>query len=67
MRDLLTELMLVPGLAGYEDRVARAIAAHLNRLELSHRSDRLGNLMITRPGDPGRPSVMVFAHRTSWG
>jgi putative aminopeptidase FrvX len=30
IRDVLTELMLIPGLAGYEDRVARAIAAHLD-------------------------------------
>ena len=65
--DLLRELMLIPGLAGYEDRVARAIAAHLDRLGLAHRSDRLGNLVTTLPGDPARPSVMVFAHMDQLG
>ncbi|CAN5640576.1 M42 family metallopeptidase [soil metagenome] len=67
VRDLLTELMLISGLAGYEERVARAIAAHLDRLGLVHRSDRLGNLMTTLPGDPERPSVMVFAHMDQMG
>ena len=67
VRDLLTELMLIPGLAGYEDRVAAAIAAHLDGLGLSHRSDRLGNLMTTLPGDTEAPSVMVFAHMDQLG
>jgi putative aminopeptidase FrvX len=67
IRDLLTELMLIPGLAGYEERVARAIAAHLDRQELAHRSDRLGNLVTTMPGDPALPSVMVFAHMDQLG
>jgi putative aminopeptidase FrvX len=67
IRDLLAELMLIPGLAGHEGRVARAIAAHLDRLGLPHRSDRLGNLMTTLPGDPGLPSVMVFTHMDQLG
>jgi putative aminopeptidase FrvX len=66
-RELLRELMLIPGLAGYEERVARAIAAHLDRLGLAHRSDRLGNLSTTLPGDPALPSVMVFAHMDQLG
>ena len=67
IRDLLTELMLIPGLSGYEDRVAGAIATHLDRLGLDHRSDRLGNLMCTLPGDQDAPSVMVFAHMDQLG
>jgi putative aminopeptidase len=67
IRDLLTELMLIPGLSGHEERVARAIAAHLDRLGLVHRSDRLGNLITTIPGDPALPSVMVFAHMDQLG
>ena len=65
--ELLTELMLIPGLAGYEDRVARAVAAHLDAMGLKHRSDRLGNLITTLPGDPALPSVMVFAHMDQMG
>ena len=67
IRDLLKELMLIPGLAGYEERVARAIAAHLDRLGLAHHSDRLGNLVTTLPGDPALPSVMVFTHMDQLG
>ncbi len=67
IRDILTELMLIPGLAGHEDRVAKAIAAHLDRLGLRHQSDRLGNLMTTLPGDPALPSVMVFTHMDQLG
>jgi putative aminopeptidase FrvX len=59
--------MLIPGLAGYEDRVARAVAAHLDALGLEHRSDRLGNLLTTLPGDPALPSVMLFAHLDQMG
>ena len=36
-------------------------------LGLAHRSDRLGNLMCTLPGDPRLPSVMVFAHMDQLG
>ncbi|MFN8622509.1 MAG: M20/M25/M40 family metallo-hydrolase [Chloroflexota bacterium] len=67
LRDLLRELMLIPGLAGYEDRVARAVAAHLDTLGIAHRSDRLGNLIATLPGDPALPSVLVFAHTDQMG
>jgi putative aminopeptidase FrvX len=67
IRALLTELMLIPGLAGHEERVARAIAAHLDRMGLDHHSDRLGNLICTLPGDPGLHSVMVFAHMDQMG
>jgi putative aminopeptidase FrvX len=65
--ETLTELMLIPGLSGHEERVARAIAARLDRMGLRHRSDRLGNLMTTLPGDPALPSVMIFAHMDQLG
>jgi len=67
LRELLAELMRIPGLAGHEERVAAAIARHLDGLGLEHRSDRLGNLMTTLPGDPELPSVMVFAHMDQMG
>jgi putative aminopeptidase len=67
IRETLCELMLIPGLSGHEDRVARAIAAHLDRLGLPHRSDRLGNLIATIPGDPLLPSVLVFTHMDQLG
>lgn len=67
IRDALAELMLIPGLSGHEGRVARAIVAHLDRIGLPHRSDRLGNLITTIPGDPALPSVMAFTHMDQLG
>jgi len=67
LKSLLTQLMLIPGLSGHEDRVRRAIASHLGALGLAHRTDRLGNLICTLDGDPDRPSVMVFAHMDQLG
>ncbi len=67
MRELIKELMLVPGLAGHEGRIAGAIAAHLDRLGIAHRSDRLGNLVATIEGDPALPSVLVFTHMDQLG
>jgi putative aminopeptidase FrvX len=67
MRALLEELMLIPGLAGHEGRVAAAIAAHLDRMGLAAQVDRLGNLTATVEGDPGLPSVMVIAHMDQLG
>jgi putative aminopeptidase FrvX len=67
IRDLLTELMLIPGLSGYESRVAAAISAHLQTLGLTPRFDRLGNLSVTLPGDAALPSVMIFTHMDQLG
>ncbi|MCC6303741.1 MAG: M20/M25/M40 family metallo-hydrolase [Rhodobacteraceae bacterium] len=63
----MTALMRIPGLAGHEDRVRRAIAARLAAAGIGHRGDRLGNLIATLPGDPAAPAVMVFAHMDQLG
>ena len=67
MKALLAELMLIPGLSGHEDRVRRAISAHLTAIGLPSRTDPLGNLIATIAGDPALPSVMVFAHMDQLG
>ena len=60
--------MLIPGLSGYEERVAGCIARHLDGLGIAHRSDRLGNLIATIPGRClTAPSVMVFTHMDQLG
>lgn len=64
-RDLI-DLMLIPGLSGHEERVARAIRARLPK-GVTCRTDRLGNLIATLEGDPARPSVMLFAHMDQLG
>lgn len=67
MRALVSELMLIPGLSGYEERVAGCIAGHLDAMGVAHRSDRLGNLIASFPGDPAAPVVMVFTHMDQLG
>lgn len=65
-RDLI-DLMLVPGLSGHEERVAGLIRARLTAQGVASRVDRLGNVIVTLPGDPAKPSVMIFAHMDQLG
>lgn len=67
LRDLVADLMMIPGLSGHEDRVRRRIARDLDEMGLISRTDRLGNLIATLPGDAGAPSVMLFAHTDQLG
>lgn len=67
LRTLLTELMLIPGLSGYEGRVRRYLAGELRDLGLETRTDRLGNLIATLEGHADAPSVMLFAHMDQLG
>lgn len=67
LREILTELMLIPGLSGHEDRVRRAIRARLEAQDVRSRSDRLGNLVATFEGEPDAPAVMLFAHMDQLG
>ena len=64
LRRDLCDLMVIPGLSGHEERVAAEIRA---RLGVSSTVDRLGNVIATFPGDPAKPSVMVFTHMDQLG
>lgn len=71
MRDrliaLTKELMLIPGLAGYETRVRKRLAQEMKAIGLSTQTDRMGNLIATLPGAKSAPSVMLFAHMDQLG
>ena len=67
LRNVLSELMLLPGLSGYEDRVRRVIAEKLAGGGIRTRTDRPGNLIATLEGDGTLPSVMLFAHMDQLG
>lgn len=67
LRTLTSDLMLIPGLSGYEGRVRRRLAQELEALGISSRSDRLGNLIATLDSETGAPSVMLFAHMDQLG
>ena len=63
----LTDLMVIPGLSGHEDRVRRTISALLSFEGIGSRGDRMGNLIATFEGDADGPSVMVFTHMDQLG
>ncbi len=67
LRVSLCDLMLIPGLSGYEGRVRRYIARELDRLGFKHSTDRLGNLIATLAGEASAPSVMLYAHMDQLG
>jgi putative aminopeptidase FrvX len=67
LKTLLCDLMLIPGLSGYEGRVRRHLAGLLRGFGLTTRTDRLGNLMATLDGSAGAPSVMLFTHMDQLG
>jgi putative aminopeptidase len=67
LRADLIDLMLIPGLSGHEERVARAIRSRLAAEGIESRTDRLGNLIASFPGDPEAPSVMLFTHMDQLG
>jgi putative aminopeptidase len=67
LRTDLTDLMLTPGLSGHEERVAALIRARLAPHGITTRTDRLGNLIATFPGDAHAPAVMLFTHMDQLG
>src|SRR5579885_1443886 len=67
LTDLTKELMLIPGLSGYETRVRRRLTAELKARGIASSSDRAGNLIATLKGDENLPSVMLFAHMDQLG
>ena len=67
LRTSLIELMMIPGLSGYERRVRRHIAQELDGLGFTHSTDRLGNLIATLQGERSAPSVMLYAHMDQLG
>ena len=67
LRRDLTELMLIPGLSGHEQRVAARVRMGLTEAGIASRVDRLGNVIATLPGDPAAPSVMIFTHMDQLG
>ena len=67
LKTLLAEMMLIPGLSGYEGRVRKYLKAEMQKLGLATSTDGLGNLIATADGDPGAPSVMLFTHMDQLG
>ena len=67
LREDLTDLMMVPGLSGHEERVATLIRSRLDAMGVGTRTDRMGNLIASFQGRDDRPSVMLFTHMDQLG
>ncbi len=65
IRNALADLMLIPGLSGFEDRVRSYLREKLISIGVETYSDRLGNLVASFAGNG--PVVMLFAHMDQLG
>jgi putative aminopeptidase len=61
------ELMLIPGLSGYETRVRKRLAMDMQAIGYKTTTDVSGNLIATLEGTHKGPSVMLFAHMDQLG
>jgi putative aminopeptidase FrvX len=65
MKELLEELIKVPGVTGFEDDIRENIAAKLKKMGLKPKEDNIGNLFVT-VGDKG-PLIVFIAHMDELG
>lgn len=65
MRELLEEMIKVPGVSGFEDDIRDYIRAKVEAMGLKTTEDNLGDLLVT-VGDKG-PSVVFIAHMDELG
>ena len=61
----LIDLMMLPGLSGHEKKVCNYISQRLKELGLNPKTDVMGNLWVSFPGEG--PSVMLFTHMDQIG
>jgi putative aminopeptidase FrvX len=65
MKELVEELIKVPGVTGFEDDIREYIRAKVKAMGLKAEEDNIGNLIIT-VGDKG-PRVVFIAHMDELG
>ena len=68
IRDLLQEMVLIPALSGYEERMAAYLTKAVSPFVEEVTSDALGNVVARIEGrESDGPRVMVFAHMDQLG
>jgi putative aminopeptidase FrvX len=65
MKELLEEMIRIPGVSGYEDDIREYIRAKLKAMKLSSEEDNIGNLTVTI-GSKG-PHIVFIAHMDELG
>lgn len=68
MKEWLRDMMLIPALAGHEERMIAYFSKEVAPFSDHTETDRLGNVIACLKGtDPAAPTVMVFAHMDQLG
>ena len=65
MKEMLEEMIRIPGVSGYEDDIREHIRAELRKMKLSAEEDNIGNLVVSI-GSKG-PHVVFIAHMDELG
>lgn len=65
--DLMKELSLTPGISGFEEKIADIIKRELKDCTDSIDVDGMGNVIATRKGKKGAPTVMLASHMDEIG
>lgn len=65
MKEMLEEMIRIPGVSGYEEDIREHIRAKLKRMRLSAEEDNIGNLVVT-VGSKG-PHIVFIAHMDELG
>jgi putative aminopeptidase FrvX len=65
MKELLEEMIRIPGVSGYEDDIREYIRAKLKAMKLPSEEDNIGNLTVTI-GSKG-PHIVFIAHMDELG
>lgn len=63
----IRELTAIDGVAGFEQKVVAYMRGAFEEIGVATEVDRFGNLIATKPGSRGSPTVMVAAHSDEIG
>lgn len=64
---LLKELSLAPGISGFEEEIAKILKRELKDCSDSLEQDSMGNVIATKKGKKGSPSIMLASHMDEIG
>lgn len=64
---LMKELSLAPGISGFETEIEKIIKRELKNTADEIETDKMGNLICTKKGEEGAPSIMLASHMDEIG
>ena len=64
---LMRELSLAPGISGFEKEIAKILKRELKDFSDNIEEDAMGNVIATKKGEKGAPSIMLASHMDEIG